>query len=152
MHAFDCYAHSRSTYRKLRKDLKFPSERTLQKLTSKVSKLGDKSFINSVFSSLPEQQRKCIILIDEMYIKKLMLYHGGSLYGKALNNPDQMANSVFTIMVKCLNGGPSFAFKMLPVAKMDASFVFQQVKATIDMIREVGGDVKLVISDGNRTN
>ena len=152
MRAFDYYAHSRSTYRKLRKDLKLPSERTLQKLTSKVSKLGDKSFINSVFSSLPEQQRKCIILIDEMYIKKLMLYHGGSLYGKALNNPEKMANSVFTIMVKCLNGGPSFAFKMLPVAKMDASFVFEQVKATIDMIREVEGDVKSVISDGNRTN
>ena len=152
MRAFDYYAHSRSMYRKLRKDLKLPSERTLQKLTSKVSKIGDKNFINSVFSNLKPRQRKCIILIDEMYIKKLMLYHGGSLYGKALNNPDQMANSVLTIMVKCLNGGPSFAFKMLPVAKMDAAFVYQQVKETIELIREAGGEVKSVICDGNRTN
>ena len=142
MRAFDYYAHSRSVYRKLRKDLKLPSERTLQKLTSKVSKVGDKTFIDSVFSNVTERQRKCIILIDEMYIKKLMLYHGGSLYGKALNKPDQMANSVLTIMVKCLNGGPSFAFKMLPVAKMDASFVYQQVEETIKMIREAGGDEK----------
>ena len=50
------------------------------------------------------------------------------------------------------NGSPSFAFKMLPVAKMDASFVYQQVEETIKMIREAGGDVKSVIVDGNRTN
>ena len=81
-----------------------------------------------------------------------MFYHGGSFYRKALNYPDQMANSVLTIMVKCLNGGPSFAFKMLPVAKMDASFVYEQVNETIQLIKGAGGIVETVITDGNRTN
>ena len=152
MRDFDYYAHSRSMYRKLRKDLKLPSERTLQTLTSKVSKVSDKIFVKSVFANVTGRQKKCVILIDEIYIKKMMLYHGGSLYGKAVNNPELMTNSVLTIIVKYLFGGPSFVFKMLPVAKMAASFLYQQVQDTLEMIREAGGDIESVICDGNRTN
>ena len=101
---------------------------------------------------MEERQKKCIILVDEAYIKKLLLYHGGSLYGKAVNNPEKTANAVLTIMVKCLFGGPTFVFKMLPVAKMDASFLFKQIQDTIDMIRNAGGTIKTLITDGNRTN
>jgi hypothetical protein len=63
-----------------------------------------------------------------------------------------MANAVLTIMVKCLFGGPTFVFKMLPVAKMDASFLFKQIQDTVDMIRNAGGIMKTIIADGNRTN
>ena len=48
MRAFDYYAHSRSMYRKLRKDLKLPSEAILSTLTSKVNKLTKNSL--AVFS------------------------------------------------------------------------------------------------------
>ena len=55
-------------------------------------------------------------------------------------------------MVKCLFGGPTFLFKMVPVKGMDASFLFQQVRDTIDLIKSVNGEPVVVVSDGNRTN
>ena len=61
-----------------------------------------------------------------------------------------MANSVFTIMVKY--GGPSFAFRIFPVAKLDTLFVYEQANNTIQLIKDAGEIVKTVITDGSRTN
>ena len=103
MRAFDYYAHSRSMYRKLRNDLKLPSEKTLSLLTSKVSKVSDQNFISKVLANLEERQKKCNILVDEVYVKKLMLYHGGSLYGKAVNKPELMATSPPSLSVPVIS-------------------------------------------------
>ena len=59
----------------------------------------------------------------------------GLLTQEKSQQPDQMANSVLTIIVNCSNGGPSFAFKILPVAKMPAALVYQQFKKTIKLSR-----------------
>ena len=152
MRAFGYYSCSRSLYGKLRKDFKLPSIKTLSSLTSKVNKLSDQKFINQVFGNLEERQKKCIILIDEMYLKKMLLYHGGKTTGKAENKPELLANAVLTIMVKCLFGGPTFVFKSIPVTKMDASFLFDQVSDTIDIINQAGGSPVSIICDDNRTN
>ena len=55
-------------------------------------------------------------------------------------------------MVKCLFGGPTFLFKMIPIAGLDAKYLFDQVNDTRSLIAEAGGHVKAVLVDGNRTN
>lgn len=151
--AFDYFATSRCLYGKLRQDYKLPSEKTMSNLTSKVNKLTDKSFIEEVFSNLKDdRQKQCVILVDEVYVKLALSYHAGTLFGKAKNNIDELANSVLGIMVKCLFGGPTFLFKMTPVKGMTADFLFQQVTDTIDLIKSAGGNVKVNVYDGNRTN
>ena len=45
IHAFGYYATSQTLYNKLRDDFQLPSLPTLGKMTSKVSKLNQKSFI-----------------------------------------------------------------------------------------------------------
>ncbi len=54
--------------------------------------------------------------------------------------------------MKCLFGGPTFLFKMIPMAGLDAKYLFAQVNATRSFIKEAGGKVKAVLVDGNRTN
>ena len=38
---------------------------------------------------------------DEVYVKMAMLLHGGTILGKAVNNPDIVAKSVLRMMVVC---------------------------------------------------
>ena len=131
--AFKYYATSRSCYEKLRKDYKLPSTKTLRNLTSKVSKIQDEKFVTGIFSSIEERQRSCIILVDEVYVKPSLQYHGGHVFGKAENNPDALANTLLSIMVKCMNGGPKFLIKMIPVSKLTSTFLHEQVCAILDI-------------------
>ena len=151
--AFDYFATSRCLYGKLRDDYKLPSVKTMSNLTSKVNKLSDKKLIEEVFSNLKdERQKQCVVLVDEVYVKLALLYHAGALFGRAKNNTSELANAVLGIMIKCLFGGPTFLFKMVPVRGMSADFLFQQVQETISLVKEAGGDVKVNVYDGNRTN
>ena len=102
--AFEYFATSRTLYRRLRDDYKLPSVQTLTNLTSKVSKLSDANFIHKIFNSILQNQRECIILFDEIYVKKMLLYHGGSIFGKAANDSTTLAAAVLGIMVDCMYG------------------------------------------------
>ena len=77
--------------------------------------------------------------------------HGGSFFGKALNKPDELATTILSFMMKCINGGPEFMAKMLPVAKLDASFQYSECVALTDCIKQ-NGDILAIIADGNRVN
>ena len=72
------FSTSRSLYNQLRKDFKLPSVKTLTKITSRAKNVSDINFISTIFSNIEENQRNCILLVDEVYVKSL-LYHGGSL-------------------------------------------------------------------------
>ena len=150
--AFEYFATSRVLYNKLAKDFQLPSARTLTRLTSKVSKEDEVSLLTKVFSKLKEQQRACVLMLDEVYVKKSLLYHGGSFFGKAENNPEELANTVLTLMLKCAYGGPEFVAKMLPVAKLDAQFQYSQCLALMENIININADILAVVVDGNRVN
>ena len=86
--AFNYFASSRHLYSKLRENYLLPSIKTLQNMTSKVNNLSGQSYITSVFNKLEDRQKECIILVDKIYVKRSLLYHGGRLFGKAHNNED----------------------------------------------------------------
>lgn len=150
--AFNYFASSRHLYNNLRADYKLPSIRTLQNMTSKVGNMSDQYYITNVFNKLEDRQKQCIILVDEIYVKRSLLYHGGQLFGKAENNKDELANAALGIMIKCQFGGPSFLFKMVPVRGMTADFLYDQVDATLKIIENANGRPISIIADGNRTN
>ena len=121
-------------------------------MTSKVNNLSDQSYITSVFNKLEDRQKQCIILVDEVYVKCSLLYHGGQLFEKAHNNEDEFANAVLGILIKCLFGGSSFLFKIVSVKGMTAEFLYEQVKATLALIHNASGVPITIIADRNRTN
>jgi len=150
--AFEYFATSRTLYKKLRDDFKLPSIRTLTRITSRVSKSDDNLFLKQVFDNLSDSQRTCIILHDEVYVKKMLLYHGGAVFGKALDDPDSLAKTVLGVMITCMFGGPKFLVKMLPVNKLNSQFLYGQIQSTVEAVKDSNGEAKAIICDGNRTN
>ena len=108
--------------------------------------------MHSVFITVKENQNQCVIMQDEIYIKKMLLYHGGTLFGRATDDPQSLAKTVLGVMMSCMFGGPTFISKMLPIAKLHSPFLYEQIRLTVDAINQSSGIVKAVIYDGSRNN
>ena len=72
--SYSYFSTSRSLYNQLRKEFKLPSVKTLTKIISRTKNVSDINFISIIFSNIEENQRNCILLIDEVYVKSLLLY------------------------------------------------------------------------------
>lgn len=152
MRAFEYYACSRSLYERLREDLELPSISLLTRLSSKVNNSSDRDFINNFFSKLHGRNKNYVLLIDEVYVKSLLTYHGGALFGKAVNNPEALATTVLGFMLVPCFKGPSCLVKMLPVNKLEASFLFVEARSLIAHIKDAGGVVTSIVCDNNKVN
>ena len=150
--AFQYFATSRSLYERMRQDFQLPSVQTLTRITSKVAKADESTFSKSVFNALQERQRLCVLILDEVYVKKMMLYHGGQVFGRSADDPKCLAKTVLGIMISCMFGGPNFLSKILPIFRLNAPFLKEQVHRSVETIAQAGGQVKAMICDGNRTN
>jgi len=150
--AFEYYTLSRSAYNRMRTDFELPSVRTLTKLTSKVRNLDDTDYLSAFFSGIPENQKNCLLLLDEVYVKPSLQYHGGAVFGKAVNRPDLLANTVLSFMIVCLFNGPKLLYRMLPVKQLDSVFLYEQTNLILKLISQAGGIVKAIICDNNRVN
>ena len=152
LRAFEYFATSRATYKRFVQDYQLPSVRLLQHITSQTKTSSDSEFIEKVFKNLTEKQRQCILLVDEIHVKPQLLYHGGQLFGKAVNDPNSLATSVLAVMVYCLFGGPKFIVKLIPVTKLDSQFQFDIVKNILNAIEKSNGETIAIICDDNRVN
>ena len=149
--AFEYFTLTRATYNRLGRDYQLPSISTLTRITTKVK--NNNSYIHKEFSNLTdERQKTCVLLLDEVYAKAILLYHGGVVFGHAVNKPSLLANTVLSFMVVTLFGGPNFLCKMLPVRNLDAKFLFDQTNLILNAIKTAGGNVVAIISDGSRVN
>jgi len=104
--AFEYFVLSRTAYNRLREDFELPSISTLTRLTSKVKTLDDISYVKTLFQKLDSKQKLCVLILDEVYVKSMLQYHGGIVFGKAVNDPSQLANTILSFMIVCLYGGP----------------------------------------------
>ena len=150
--AFQYFATSRDTYNLLRNDYELPSVQTLTRLTSKVKNLSDDTYLKNVFANLNTKEKTCILLVDEVYVKPMLQYHGGILFGTAVNKPKKLANTVVGFMLVSLFGGAEFLYKMLPISGLDADFLFEQTNIIVSQVRNLDGNIVSIICDGNRTN
>ena len=55
-------------------------------------------------------------------------------------------------MLICLNGGPKFISKLLPVSRLTSAFLFEQIETTVQAISSTSANVKAIICDGNHVN
>ena len=68
--AFQYFATSRNLYNRLRNDYRLPPIKSLTRITSKVSALNETCFMRSVFNNTKENQKQCVIMRDEICVKK----------------------------------------------------------------------------------
>ena len=97
--AFSYYAVSRSLYERLRNDYQLPSVSTLARITSSCNKKSSSEFLKTVFESSDNERKPCILLHDEVYIKKSLQYHGGEIFGKAVNDSSLLAETMLGQMI-----------------------------------------------------
>ena len=91
---------SRCRYLQLRDDFQLPSRSYLIAITSKVKTIEDFSFFQSIFSNWADpRQKDCVLILDEVYIKSTLQYHGGSIFGEAANRPGSLANTMLCFMI-----------------------------------------------------
>ena len=99
---------SRSLYQRLRKDYQLPSVSTLARITSSSTKSSSSEFLKTVFEATENTRTPCVLLHDEVYIKKSLQYHGGEIFGKAVNDPSLLAETMLGQMINCLHVEISF--------------------------------------------
>ena len=75
--AFKYFARSRTFYHRLTEDYELPNIPTLTRLTSKVNKIDDTQLLKNVFCN------------DEVYVKPALMYDGATIFGKAINKPNE---------------------------------------------------------------
>ena len=76
----------------------------------------------------------------------MLLYHGGTLF---VSIPCKNCIRSYDILHVWWT---TFISKMLPIAKLNAPFLYEKIRLTIDAINQSSGIVKAVICDGNRNN
>ena len=107
----------------MRKDLQLPSIATLTRITSTCAKKCSSSLLNTVFSLVENSQKVCVMLVDEVDVKKSLQFHKGEVFGKAAaNNSSLLVDTMLGQMVNCLHWGPDFILTMTPVSKLNADF------------------------------
>ena len=57
-------------------------------------KINQNAFLNGIFKTLETNQKLCIVLHDEVYVKKMLLYHGGTLFGRSVDDPSSLARTI----------------------------------------------------------
>ena len=65
---------------------------------------------------------------------------------------DCPANAMFGLMVNPCFGAPAFISRLIPVCKLKAEFVFDQIVSLITCIHNSGGYVFAIMSDNLKTN
>ena len=105
-----------------------------------------------MFKATAENKRMCIILHDKVYIKQMLLYHAGAVFGLAADDTLSLVKTMLGNKIVCLLGGPSFLNEMIPVAKLNSKFLYEQLQITEENIEKAGESVTAIISDGNRVN
>ena len=99
-------------------------------MTSSCGKQSTSTFLQNIFGHLEDEKKACVLLHDEVYMKKSMQYHGGEIFGRPINNPTLPAGTMLGQMLICLHGGPKFLVKMLPVAKLNSNILFEELGKT----------------------
>ena len=68
-----------------------------------------RKFLEAMFHSLLQEMKICAVVLDEMMnqendeLRKMMTYHRGTVYGKDVNNPDELSGTILGIMVHSLH-------------------------------------------------
>ena len=77
---FQYFATSRSLHNRLRIDYQSRYIKTLTRITSKVSVLNETRFMRSIFNTLKENQKQCVIMQDEIYVKNVVVSWGNFVW------------------------------------------------------------------------
>jgi hypothetical protein len=143
---------SAAAYEVIREYVLLPSARSLRRVTSLVNNCGEEKHLTTLFKTLDQRCRSCVLAFDEVYVKAGIQFQSRRVFGEAVNSPGSVAKTVLTFMVICLFGGPKYCLKLLPVYRLDSVFLVRAIEQCCRLVENCGGQVIAAVCDYNRVN
>ena len=161
--AFSIFCSSRSAYIYLRdRCLTLPHTSYLRQLSSCFSHCSktltddDSHFVylKQKCSLLNENERHCVMMLDEIYVSPKVAYKGGRLEGFAENSGSDVvqATTVQAFMISSVFSKHKDVAALQPVKNMDAAFLEESTRKVVALVEKAGYKVVALISDNNRIN
>jgi len=91
-------------------------------------------------------------MLDKIHVNQKTTYKGGSLVGMACNVPEEEATTVHTFMICSVLSGNKDVASMVPVVRLNVSYLKECTMKVIVMLESIGYLVLCLISDINRVN
>ena len=77
---------------------------------------------------------------------------GGELFGYSEDKPDEMANTLLAIMVKCFFTKKKYVISLIPVHALNSANLYAYINGALELMHKCGGLVVALINDNNRVN
>ena len=153
---------SAKAYKFVRKSLHLPHPSTIRSWASSIE--CEPGFLSNVIehlqNTLEDDNKDCIILVDEMSIKKEVpwdakkqKFAGNTDYGPILaEDQDTIAHNALVVMAVGLQKPWSYPIAYFLVNHMDSKMQAQIIKESINLLTDAGLDVHAVTFDGCSKN
>ncbi|CAB4032804.1 THAP domain-containing 9, partial, partial [Paramuricea clavata] len=160
--AISLHFYSAKAYKFVRKSLHLPHPSTIRSWASSIE--CEPGFLSNVIehlqNTLEDDNKDCIILVDEMSIKKEVLWDakkqkfaGNTDYGPILaEDQDTIAHNALVVMAVGLQKPWSYPIAYFLVNHMDSKMQAQIIKESINLLTDAGLDVHAVTFDGCSKN
>lgn len=85
-------------------------------------------------------------------MKPSVRFRGGHVVGHAYDNPEQLAKTVLTFMVKPLMARKSYVLRFIPLLKLTSAVLYALLLQALQIIENAGGHCVAVMSDNHSAN
>ena len=147
---FQYFATSRSLYNWLRNDYQLPSIKTRIGITSKVSALNETCFIHSIFNTLKENQKQCVIMQDEIYVKNVVVSWGNFVWTSGWWSSIPCKNCISSYGILHVWWTHIYFENVAHCKSEFIEFLYEQIGLKFDVINQSSSIGKAFICDGNR--
>lgn len=112
------------------------------------------AYLKQKCSLLTEDERLCVLMLDEIYVSPKVSYKGGSLNGFAENDSSDLvkATTVQAFMISSVLSKHKDVAALVPVTNMDATFLHSCTMKVLELTEKAGFRIVALISDNNRVN
>ena len=90
------------------------------------------------------------LMLDEMYLQKSTMYHGGDYVGA--DEEGKKYKGILVLMIAGLKKSVPYVIKMSPETEISGEWVFQQIDDAIENLTKSGFNVRGVVADNHSTN
>lgn len=148
------YLSNRRLYNQMRAILSLPSAQTLESYFKNIGSVHTASSSrDTVVEAIKTVKHKFFVIIfDEVYVLPSIRYRGGHVIGKAVDDIQKPARTVFSIMIKPLLDGTSFMARLVPVHKFSTEICSDEVMKIVALLGQHDCEVVSLISDNHPIN
>jgi hypothetical protein len=136
-----------------------PHPRTIKRMSSALSlspmsEQNDNNFMKYLrqkFTHLKPQDKKVVLMIDEIHLKPYLDYRAGNIVGMAFDS-EKLATSAHVFMISSVTSSYKDVAHVLPVRSLTFVELHHFIRKVITSLEDIGFHVFSVVTDNNSIN